>query len=226
MNTSLSKVMKRNNLQELKVFIKKFLKVQFICVLCSCCTQTWFKEGVLNANCLKTSLFAKKCLTGFKSVDEIEWVCYTCYNNLKSYKVPASAVANGMVLLPTTTTTKTVTTLPRTLNDSETLQVQLKKNQIFKQCVLQEAVRQNKCIKALQWLLLNNVLFQSQGITINQECNIETKQHHSLGFNRENNERDKNYNQLYMEHEQASLYRNKESDGGETFKVTQALMNG
>ena len=174
---------------------------------------------MLNENCLKTFLFA------FKNIDEIEWVWYTCYNNLKSYKVPASAVANGMVLLPTTTTT-TVTTLPRTLNDSETLQVQLKKKQIFKQCVLQEAVRQNKCIKALQWLLLNNVLFQSQGITINQECNIETEQHHSLGFNSENNERDKNYNQLYMEHEQASLYRNKESDGGETFKVTQALMNG
>lgn len=182
---------------------------------------------MLHENCLKTFLFAKKkCLTAFKNIDEIEWVCYTCYNNLKSYKVPASAVANGMVLLPTTTTTTTVTTLPRTLNDSETLQVQLKKKQIFKQCVLQEAVRQNKCIKALQWLLLNNVLFQSQGITINQECNIETEQHHSLGFNSENNERDKNYNQLYMEHEQASLYRNKESDGGETFKVTQALMNG
>ena len=89
-------------------------------------------------------------MTAFKNIDEIEWVCYTCYNNLKSYKVPASAVANGMVLLPTTTTTTTVTTLPRTLNDSDTLQVQLKKKQIFKQCVLQEAVRQNKCIKALQ----------------------------------------------------------------------------
>ena len=67
-----------------------------------------------------------------------------------------------------------MTTLSRTLKDSETLQVQLKKKQIFKQRVLQEAVRQNKCIKALQWRLLNNVLFQSQGITINQECNIET----------------------------------------------------
>ena len=49
---------------------------------------------MLNENCLKTFLFA------FKNIDEIEWVCYTCYNNLKSYKVPASAVANGMVLLP------------------------------------------------------------------------------------------------------------------------------
>ena len=65
-----------------------------------------------------------------------------------------------------------MTTLSRILKDSETLQVQLKKKQIFKQCVLQEAVRQNKCIKALKWRLLNNVLFQSQGITINQECNI------------------------------------------------------
>ena len=71
--------------------------------------------------------------------------------------------------------------------------------------------------KALQWLLLNSVLFHSQGITINQEWYIEKEQHHWFGFNSENSERDKNYNQLYMEHEQASLSRNKESDGGESF---------
>ena len=38
-----------------------------------------------------------------------------------------------------------------------------------------------------------------------------------MGFKSENNERDKNYNQLNMEHEQASFYRNKESDGGKGF---------
>lgn len=118
-------------------------------------------------------------MTGLKSVDDIEWVCNTCYNSIKACKVPALAVVNGMgfppkppelfiteleerlispripfmqlvvkprggqqnlrgnvVNVPSDVTT-TVTTLPRTLSDSETVQVKLKRKQSFKHCVLQ-----------------------------------------------------------------------------------------
>lgn len=41
---------------------------------------------------------------------------------------------------------------------------------------------------------------------------------HWLGFNSENSERDKNAHlQLYMEHDQASVSRNKKIDSGESF---------
>lgn len=112
-------------------------------------------------------------MTGLKSVDDIEWVCNTCYNSIKACKVPALAVVNGMgfppkppelfiteleerlishripfmqlvekprggnvVNVPSDVTT-TVSTLPRTLSDSETVQVKLKRKQSFKHCVLQ-----------------------------------------------------------------------------------------
>lgn len=70
--------------------------------VCSCCTQTWFKESVHNAIHLQNSTLAMKCLTGFISVDNIEWVCNTCYNNIKANKVPALAVVNGMGFPPKT----------------------------------------------------------------------------------------------------------------------------
>lgn len=54
----------------------------------------------------------------------------------------------NFVNVPSDVTT-TVTSLPRTLNNSKTLQVQLKRKQTLKHCVLQEAIRPNKCIKAL-----------------------------------------------------------------------------
>lgn len=41
-----------------------------------------------------------KCLTGFISVDNIEWVCNTGYNNIKANTVPALVVANGMGFPP------------------------------------------------------------------------------------------------------------------------------
>ena len=35
------------------------------------------------------------CLTGYKSVDDKEWVCKTCVGALLSGKIPACSVANG-----------------------------------------------------------------------------------------------------------------------------------
>lgn len=38
-----------------------------------------------------------KCLIGFISVDNIEWVCNICYNDVKINKVLVLVVVNGMV---------------------------------------------------------------------------------------------------------------------------------
>lgn len=53
-----------------------------------------------NAIHLQNSTLAMKCLTGFISVDNIEWVCNTCYNNIKANKVPALAVVNRIGFPP------------------------------------------------------------------------------------------------------------------------------
>ena len=65
--------------------------------ICSCCTQTWFREGVQAASSLSlSSNLVQSCLLGLKSVDSVEWICTTCYRNIKSGKVPASSILNGM----------------------------------------------------------------------------------------------------------------------------------
>lgn len=79
----------------------------------------------------------------------------------------------------------TVTVLPRTLADSETIQVKFKRKRSFKHSVLHEAIRPNKCIKALQWLLHNSVLFQNEGISLNADWSIETEQTDWLGLRTE-----------------------------------------
>lgn len=48
--------------------------------------------------------------------------------------------------------------------------------------MLHEAIRPNKCIKALQWLLDNSILFQNEGISLNADWSIETEQTDWLGL--------------------------------------------
>lgn len=82
----------------------------------------------------------------------------------------------------------TFTTLPRTLSDSETIQVKLKRKMNFKYCVSHEAIRPNKCLKALKWLLKNSSVFQREGIKINEHWNIESELHEWLGFDVDDSE--------------------------------------
>lgn len=51
--------------------------------------------------------------------------------------------------------------------------------------MLHEAIRPNKCIKALQWLLDNSLLFQNEGISLNADWSIETEQTDWLGLSTE-----------------------------------------
>lgn len=50
---------------------------------------------------------------------------------------------------------------------------------------MHEAIRLNKCIKALQWLLDNSLLFQYEGISLNADRSIKTKQTDWLGLSTE-----------------------------------------
>lgn len=54
--------------------------------VCSCCTQTWFREGVVKSDSVCQSEFVRKFLLGIKSVGDIECICFTCSRNLKSKK--------------------------------------------------------------------------------------------------------------------------------------------
>ena len=69
--------------------------------VCSCCHQLWFKQSIkpvsalYKSDSLDTNLL-KQSLTGYLSVDDIEWICNTCIGNIKSGKVPKLSVMNGM----------------------------------------------------------------------------------------------------------------------------------
>ncbi|XP_070548510.1 uncharacterized protein [Ptychodera flava] len=65
--------------------------------VCSSCHQTWFRKSVTQAERLtKYSTTASKCLTGYISVNNIEWVCNTCYSSISVGKIPKLSKANNM----------------------------------------------------------------------------------------------------------------------------------
>ena len=68
--------------------------------ICTSCDQLWYKSSVTECN---TSLYKScskeildLCLTGLKSIDNLEWICGTCHSNLKLGKFPMCAKANKM----------------------------------------------------------------------------------------------------------------------------------
>ncbi|XP_063420756.1 uncharacterized protein LOC134705970 [Mytilus trossulus] len=69
--------------------------------VCSSCSQTWFKEGVVRMSTVKSSFkLLEKCKSGIKSVNNIEWVCLTCKRHLMSGKIPECSVGNNMKFPP------------------------------------------------------------------------------------------------------------------------------
>ena len=78
----------------------------------------------------------------------------------------------GNIVNVPTDVESTVKCLPRNLNDSETIQIKLKRKLNYKHCVMHETVRPNKCIVALKWLLRNSTLFQSENIRIKDDWSL------------------------------------------------------
>lgn len=195
---------------------------------------------------IASSNLLQNCFLGIKSVENTEWVCNTCYRNLKSQKIPSCSVFNGMgfpekpselditeleeriispripfmqvvekprgghkslrgnVVNVPSDVNSTVTSLPRTLSDSETVQVKLKRKMNFKHSVLHEAIRPNKCLKALKWLSKNSSLFQTEGIKMTENWNIESEMHEWLGYDVGNNENDSHIETLSSETERTN----------------------
>lgn len=46
------------------------------------------------SNCLQN--IVQSCITGFRSVDDTEWICNTCHSNLREGKLPQCLKANNM----------------------------------------------------------------------------------------------------------------------------------
>ena len=61
----------------------------------------------------------------------------------------------------------TVKQLPRLLDDTETIPVKFKRKLSYKNYVAFEKIRPNKVMEAAKWLVENSVLFQNEGIEIN-----------------------------------------------------------
>ena len=68
--------------------------------VCTCCDQLWYSSSVVKCDAKKykvcSQLLIDCCLTGVKSVDNIEYICITCDSNLRNGKMPSCCKANGM----------------------------------------------------------------------------------------------------------------------------------
>ena len=65
--------------------------------ICSCCDQLWYKHSVTTAEKLRLSNPSViKYLLSKLSVDDMEWVCQSCYRHLRKNKIPPCAIKNGM----------------------------------------------------------------------------------------------------------------------------------
>ena len=61
--------------------------------VCTCCDQLWYKCSVVKCDPHKYKAcspdIVESCLTGFKSVNDTEWICITCNSSLKKAGYPA-----------------------------------------------------------------------------------------------------------------------------------------
>ena len=69
--------------------------------VCTCCHQVWFKQSVKDISSVEqmssvSDVLLKKCVTGYISVNNREWICNTCVFNVKQGKIPKLSVINGM----------------------------------------------------------------------------------------------------------------------------------
>lgn len=66
--------------------------------ICSSCTQNYFKHSAqrVDRTKFKHRDVLQTCLTGYKSVDDKEWVCKTCVGATTLGRIPACSVANGL----------------------------------------------------------------------------------------------------------------------------------
>lgn len=62
----------------------------------------------------------------------------------------------------------TIKTLPRMMNENETIMLKLKRRLSYKHHVAFENIRPNKVFQAAKWLVANSLLFRNEGIVVNE----------------------------------------------------------
>ena len=62
----------------------------------------------------------------------------------------------------------TIKSLPRLLDENETMMLKLKRKLSYKHHVAFENIRPNKLFEAAKWLVCNSTLFQNEGIVVNE----------------------------------------------------------
>ena len=65
--------------------------------VCSCFDQLWYKHSVTAAKKIRDSNpDIVKYLLSKTSVDDVEWICQSCFRYLKKSKIPPYTAKNGM----------------------------------------------------------------------------------------------------------------------------------
>lgn len=113
------------------------------------------------------------------------------------------SIRGNMVNVPADVN-NTVKNLPRTLNDSETIQVQLKRKKEYQHYVACSSIRPNKCLDAVRWLITHSQIYRDEGITLNenwiQDYNVE------LDKNNDNRDTDMNCESVTDDSQMSDLH--------------------
>lgn len=88
------------------------------------------------------------------------------------------SITGNVVNVPADVTT-IVKKLPRVLSQNETIPLKLNRSLNFKHSVAFERIRPNKVNVAAKWLMQNSVLFQSEGIEMDQEWEFQNQEYES-----------------------------------------------
>ena len=65
--------------------------------VCSCCDQLWYKHSITAPKKIRISNpDIVKYLLSKTSVDDVEWICQSCFRYLKKNKISPYAAKNGM----------------------------------------------------------------------------------------------------------------------------------
>ena len=186
--------------------------VQYGCIfICSVCHQTNFDDNVRDVQKLhkmKNTYLLQECLTGYKSINNVEYICFQCKSAIMKGKIPKLSIRNkcGFPYLPEQLilfnleerclspvmlymtirqlpiggqfslkggvchvpieVSEIVDKLPRTLDESQTVYVKIKRRMVYKHTVISENIRPMKILAALDYLTKNSELFKNLNITI------------------------------------------------------------
>ena len=217
----------KNLLDSIQIFLDAVSKGPIY--VCSSCLQTHFVDSVVDVSTLhpgKHQPLLEKCLTQYKSIDEKEWLCLSCKQEIYDGLVPKLSQINkvgfpvkpselelnrleeffiaplsafmtiqsipvcglvsagqklliGNVVHVANDVGTTVSTLPRMLDDMDTVAVRIKRKKPYKTAVFAENVRPLKVVKALEYLIKNSEMYKSYNFQVPEKWlnHVENSMH-------------------------------------------------